>query len=164
MITALRKDVLPLITLASMTVREAIVLQLDAGLPAPYPASTADVGTLAKAVATWGPKYVMIKREDLDEFEGKTTLHYVLCTGGDAEPIVVATRCENPKRFFGASYSIPRKLIKKIDSLCDLGQSEADDVSAAIAAYLAQRHDVPEAVSAGFKFVEEKLKGGEYFE
>lgn len=37
-------------------------------------------------------------------------------------------------------------------------------IIAAITAYLAKGYRVPEAVSAGFKFVEEMLKGGQYFD
>lgn len=37
-------------------------------------------------------------------------------------------------------------------------------VIAAITAYLAKGYGVPEAVSAGFKFAEEKLKEGRYFD
>jgi hydroxymethylpyrimidine/phosphomethylpyrimidine kinase len=32
-----------------------------------------------------------------------------------------------------------------------------------IAAHLAKGYNVPEAVSAGFKFVEEMINGGQYF-
>ncbi|PTB37374.1 hypothetical protein M441DRAFT_92597 [Trichoderma asperellum CBS 433.97] len=139
-ITALRKDILPFINILSATVPEVKALLDEAGILIDYPKSIQDVISMANTLRSLGPKYVIIKREIFDEGDGTTTLHFVLC--GDAEPLIVASRFENPKRLFGASYSIPP----------------------AITAYLAKGYGVPEAVSAGFKFAEEMLKGGQYFD
>lgn len=111
-VAALRRDVLPSITLLSATVPEVIGLLEDAGIPAGYPRGIPDVQALAKTLAQkLGPQYVMIKREFIDEEDGATTLHYVLISGAaDAGPPVMETfRFENPKRMFGASYFVPRK-------------------------------------------------------
>ncbi|KAL6895109.1 Ribokinase-like protein [Trichoderma evansii] len=139
-IMALRRDILPFITILSATVPEVKALLEEAGISTDYPKSIQDVLAMANTLRGLGPKYVMIKREIFEESDGTTTLHFVLC--GDTEPLTVTSRCENPKRLFGASYSIPP----------------------AIAAYLAKGYSVPGAVSAGFKFVEEMLTGGQYFD
>ncbi|KAH8901560.1 Ribokinase-like protein [Thozetella sp. PMI_491] len=139
LVTALTKDVLPSITILFATVPEVKKLLDEAGIPADYPKNMDDVVSLANTLRKLGPKYVIIKREILEEGDGTTTLHFILC--GGAEPQVVASRFENPKRLFGISYSIPPL----------------------VAAYLAKGTGVPEAVSAGFKFAEEMLKGGQYY-
>lgn len=111
-IAALRKDLLPSITLLSATVPEVMQLLEDAGIPADYPRGIPDVQAMAKTLArNLGPQYVIIKREFLDEDDGATTLHYVLVgSSADAEPpVMVTSRSENPKRVIGASYSIPCK-------------------------------------------------------
>ncbi len=107
LVTALTKDVLPLITVLFATVPEVKTLLDEAGIPADYPKNMDDVVAMANTLRTLGPKYVIIKREILEEGDGTTTLHFVLC--GGAEPQMVASRIENPRRLFGISYSIPCK-------------------------------------------------------
>jgi hydroxymethylpyrimidine/phosphomethylpyrimidine kinase len=51
----------------SATVPEAKLLLDDVGVPADYPKSMEDVKSLAKFVQALGPRYVLIKREILDE-------------------------------------------------------------------------------------------------
>ncbi|EHK24793.1 uncharacterized protein TRIVIDRAFT_220233 [Trichoderma virens Gv29-8] len=138
-ITALRKEILPSIKILSATVPEVKALLDEAGIAIDYPKSIQDVQSMANTLRSLGPEYVIIKREIFEESDGMTTLHFVLC--GGEEPLTLTSRFENPKRLFGASYSIPP----------------------AIAAHLAKGYCVPEAVSASFKFVEEMLKGGQYF-
>lgn len=106
-IMALRKDILPFIAILSATVPEVKALLDEAGILIDYPKSIQDVVAMANALRSLGPKYVMIKREIFEESDGTTTLHFVLC--GDTEPLIVTSRCENPKKIFGASYSIPRE-------------------------------------------------------
>ncbi|KAL7946387.1 pyridoxamine kinase [Trichoderma barbatum] len=106
-ISALRKDILPSITILSATVPEVKALLNEAGIPIDYPKSIQDVQSMAKTLRSLGPEYVVIKREIFDESDGATTLHFVLC--GSEEPLTVTSRCENPKRLLGASYSIPGK-------------------------------------------------------
>lgn len=107
----LRKHLLPFVTLLSVTVPGAIQLLENAGLPGNYPKGIPDVQALAKNVAqNLGVQYTVIKREFIDEEDGATTLHYVLAAGHNEESaVVVNSRFENPKRTFGASYSIPCK-------------------------------------------------------
>ncbi|KAL7937840.1 pyridoxamine kinase [Trichoderma chlorosporum] len=139
LITVLRKEIFPSLKILSATVPEVKALLDEAGIPVDYPKSIQDVQSMANTLRSLGPEYVIIKREVFEESDGMTTLHFVLC--GNGEPLTVTSRCENPKRLFGASYSIPP----------------------AIAAHLAKGYSVPEAVSASFKFAEEMLKGGQYF-
>jgi hydroxymethylpyrimidine/phosphomethylpyrimidine kinase len=106
-ISALRKDILPFINILSATVPEVKALLNEAGILIDYPKSIQDVLSMANALRSLGPKYVIIKREIFEEGDGTTTLHFVLC--GDTEPLIVTSRCENPKKLFGVSYSIPRK-------------------------------------------------------
>lgn len=109
-ITALRRDILPYVSVLSSTVPEAMHLLENAGIPVVYPRGIPDVHALAKTVATkLGPQHVIIKREFTDEDNGATTLHYVLAGSGTEPPVMVTSRSENPKRVLGASYSIPRK-------------------------------------------------------
>lgn len=111
-IAALRKDILPFVTLLSATVPEVMQLLEDAGIPADYPRGIPDVQALAKTLTqNLGPQYVVIKREFIDEDDGATTLHYVLAGGaaGAGPPVMETFRFENPSRLFGASYYIPRK-------------------------------------------------------
>ena len=65
-----------------------------------------DVKNTAKLVQSLGPKHVLIKREILDEVAKTTSLFYVLC--GPHEPIVAASKFENPATVTGLSYMIPR--------------------------------------------------------
>ncbi|RKU45224.1 hypothetical protein DL546_001321 [Coniochaeta pulveracea] len=139
LLTVLRKEILPSLTILSATVPEVKALLDEAGVAVDYPKSVQDVLTMANALRSLGPEYVIIKREILEDDKRMSLLHYVLC--GGTEPLTATSRVENSKGFFGASYSIPP----------------------AIAAQLAKGHSVPEAVSAGFKFVEEMLKEGQYF-
>lgn len=104
---ALHEKLLPLTTILSATVPEAKLLLDNAGVPAEYPKNMDDVKTLAKAVRTLGPEWVLIKREIFDGKEMKTTLHFVLC--GEGEPLVVGSRFENPGGLTGLSYQIPSK-------------------------------------------------------
>lgn len=166
-VEALRKDVLPYISVLSATVPEAMRLLEDAGVPVNYPRGMPDVQALAKtAVTELGPQFVIIKREFLDEDDGATTLHYVLA-GGGAEPAVMSTsRFENPQRVFGVSYSIPRKWpsYQPVFLLLKKKKGKLMHLPAAISAYLAKGLSVPEAVPAGFDFVGQMLKGGELFQ
>jgi len=107
--------VLPHLTVLSATVPEAKKL-LDAvgDTPVDYPQGMGDVMAMGNKLRGLGPKYIIIKREMLDESSEEdekgramTTLHYVLCGGG--EPKMSASRCENEQRVFGVSYSIPGK-------------------------------------------------------
>jgi hydroxymethylpyrimidine/phosphomethylpyrimidine kinase len=107
--------VLPHLTVLSATVPEAKKL-LDAvgDTPVNYPQGMGDVMAMGNKLRDLGPKYIIIKREMLDEpseedekARAMTTLHYVLCGGG--EPKMSASRCENEQRVFGVSYSIPGK-------------------------------------------------------
>jgi len=107
-IAALRKEILPYVSVLSATVPEAKQLLDNAGIPIDYPKSIADVGLMAKALLDLGPEYAIIKREILDETGDMTTLHFVLC-GSGLEPVTVASRHKNPRKFFGVSYSIPRE-------------------------------------------------------
>lgn len=167
-VAVLRRDVLPSITLLSATVPGIMHLLEDAGIPAGYPRGIPDVQALATTVAqALGPQYVIIKREFIDEEDGATTLHYVLAgRGANAQPPVMETfRVANPRRVFGASYAIPRKLPgSKRQTKIQLEDWRANSISAAIAAYLVKGYSVPEAVFAGFEFIGEKLKAGELFE
>ncbi|KAK0766613.1 hypothetical protein N5P37_000338 [Trichoderma harzianum] len=138
-VTALRKEILPSVKVLSATVPEVKALLDEAGIPVDYPKSIQDVQSMANTLRNLGPEYVIIKREMFEETDGMTTLHFVLC--GGEEPLIVASRFENPKKLFGASYSIPP----------------------VIAAHLAKGYGTQEAVSASFKFVEEMIKGGDYF-
>lgn len=106
-IMALRKDILPFTNILSATVPEVKALLDDAGISIDIPKSIQDVLGMANTLRSLGPKYVIIKREIFEESDGTTTLHFVLC--GDTEPLIMTSRFENPKRLFGASYSIPRK-------------------------------------------------------
>lgn len=106
-ITALRTDILPFISVLSATVPEVKALLDESGILIDYPRSIQDVLSMANSLRSLGPKYVIIKREIFEESDGTTTLHFVLC--GGEEPLIVTSRCENPKRVFEASYSIPRK-------------------------------------------------------
>lgn len=105
-ISALRKYILPSVSLLSTTVQEAKLLLDDAGIAIDYPQSMEDVQLMAEALRRLGPEYAMIKREILNESGTKSVLHFVLC--GGPEPQVSNSVWENPKGFFGASYSIPR--------------------------------------------------------
>ncbi|KAL6827235.1 pyridoxamine kinase [Trichoderma sp. SZMC 28015] len=138
-ITALRQEILPSVKILSATVPEVKALLDEAGIPVDYPKSIQDVQSMANTLRSLGPEYVIIKREMFEEADGMTTLHFVLC--GGEEPLIVASRFENPRRLFGASYSIPP----------------------VIAAHLAKGYETQEAVSASFKFAEEMIKGGDYF-
>ncbi|KAL7913107.1 pyridoxamine kinase [Trichoderma velutinum] len=138
-VTALRKEILPSVKILSATVPEVKALLDEASIPVDYPKSIQDVQSMGNTLRSLGPEYVIIKREMFEEADGMTTLHFVLC--GGEEPLIVTSRFENPKRLFGASYSIPP----------------------VIAAHLAKGYGVSEAVSASFKFVEEMVKGGNYF-
>ncbi|KAM3493369.1 hypothetical protein MY3957_003282 [Beauveria namnaoensis] len=104
-LSALKDGILPSTTVLCATVREAKALLDNAGIPIDYPQSMQDVQTMGQAVQRLGPDYVVMKREILGENDGMTTLHYVLCGGG--EPQVVTCRFKNPKGYFGVSYSIP---------------------------------------------------------
>lgn len=108
LITALRRDVLPSVTILSATVPEAKALLDNAGVPIDYPKSMQDVVTMANALCKLGPEYAIIKREVLEEESRMTVLHYILCGSSSMEPVVSTSRFENPKGMFGASYSIPR--------------------------------------------------------
>lgn len=167
-VAVLRKDVLPSITLLSATVPEIIHLLEDAGIPAGYPRGIPDVQALATTVAQeLGPQYVIIKREFIDEDDGATTLHYVLASrdANTKPPVMETFRVANPKRVFGSSYSIPRKLpTSKRQTKTRIENCRANSIPAAIAAYLAKGHGVQEAVFAGFEFIGEMLKAGELFE
>ncbi|KAM6480968.1 pyridoxamine kinase [Trichoderma sp. SZMC 28011] len=138
-VTALREEILPLVKILSATVPEVKALLDEAGIPVDYPKSIQDVQSMANTLRSLGPEYVIIKREIFEETDGMTTLHFVLC--GGEEPLIVASRFENPKKLFGASYSIPP----------------------VIAAHLVKGYGIQEAVSESFKFVEEMIKGGDYF-
>ncbi|KAL6802211.1 pyridoxamine kinase [Trichoderma sp. SZMC 28012] len=138
-VTALRQEILPSVKILSATVPEVKALLDEAGIPVDYPKSIQDVQSMANTLRSLGPEYVIIKREMFEEADGMTTLHFVLC--GGEEPLIVASRFENFKKLFGASYSIPP----------------------VIAAHLAKGYGTQEAVSASFKFVEEMIKGGDYF-
>lgn len=107
LITALLKDILPSINILSATVPEVKALLDEAGIPTNHPNSIRDVSLMGNKLRTLGPEYVIIKREIFDGEDQTTTLHFVLC--GSTEPILVTSRCENPKGVFGTSYSIPRK-------------------------------------------------------
>lgn len=172
-VAALWKDLLPSITLLSATVPEAMRLLEDAGVPVHHPRGIPDVQAMAKTLAKeLGPQYVVIKREFIDEDDGATTLHYVLVGGGasaDAEALVMATsRSENPSGEFGASYFIPCKSSGSKrwahPQICGEKNGGLIQILAVIAAYLAMGHSVPEAVSAGFGFIGEMLKGGQLFQ
>ena len=106
-IAALRKHILPSITVLSATVPEAKALLEDAGIPVAHPNSIRDVQLMASRLRDLGPEYVIIKREIFEEGEGTSTLHFVLC--GSSEPLTDVSRHANPKGLFGASYSVPRK-------------------------------------------------------
>ncbi len=110
MITALRKDILPSITILSATVPEVKALLDEAGITTDYPKNMGDVVEMAKTLRSLGPKYVLIKREIFEEIGKTTTLHFVL--SGDGEPLIVSSLFENPNSVTGASYSIPRKYSK----------------------------------------------------
>ncbi|KAM3525497.1 hypothetical protein MY4038_007287 [Beauveria bassiana] len=138
-LSALKDDILPSTTVLCATVREAKALLDNAGIPIDYPQSMQDVQTMGQAVQKLGPDYVVMKREILGENDGMTTLHYVLCGGG--EPQVVTCRFKNPKGYFGVSYSIP----------------------ALIAAKLAGGSDVAGAVAEAFQFAGKLLEAGSYF-
>ncbi|KAM3517184.1 hypothetical protein NHJ13051_009204 [Beauveria bassiana] len=138
-LSALKDDILPSTTVLCATVREAKALLDNAGIPIDYPQSMQDVQTMGQAVQKLGPDYVVMKREILGENDGMTTLHYVLCGGG--EPQVVTCRFKNPKGYFGVSYSIP----------------------ALIAAKLAGGSDVAGAVAEAFQFAGKSLEAGSYF-
>ncbi|RDW57656.1 hypothetical protein BP5796_12457 [Coleophoma crateriformis] len=138
--TALRKYILPSITILFGTVSEAIALLDEAGIAAGYPRGMGEVATLAKTLRSLGPEYVLIKREIFEESDKTTTLHFILC--GEEEPLIVHSRFENPKSVIGLSYSIP----------------------SIITANLAKGESVPQAVSAAFGAVEEMLKKGFYFD
>jgi hydroxymethylpyrimidine/phosphomethylpyrimidine kinase len=159
LLTALRRDILPSINILSATVPEVKALLDEAEIPVDYPKSVQDVLTMANALRSLGPEYVIIKREILEDGNKMTLLHYVLC--GSTEPVMVNSRSENPKGMFGASYSIPREY----DQAYYVSEKRNLTYTiAVIAAHLAKGHSVPEAVSAGFKFVEEMLKRGQYFD
>ncbi|RDW68187.1 hypothetical protein BP6252_09583 [Coleophoma cylindrospora] len=138
--TALRKYILPSITILFGTVPEAKALLDEAGIAADYPRGIGEVATLAKTLRSLGPEYVLIKREIFEESDKTTTLHFILC--GEEEPLIVHSRFENPKSVTGLSYSIPP----------------------IIAANLAKGESVPQAVSAAFGAVENMLKKGFYFD
>ncbi|KAM0667660.1 hypothetical protein ACQRIU_003525 [Beauveria bassiana] len=138
-LSALKDGILPSTTVLCATVREAKALLDNAGIPIDYPQSMQDVQTMGQAVQRLGPDYVVMKREILGENDGMTTLHYVLCGGG--EPQVVTCGFKNPKRYFGVSYSIP----------------------ALIAAKLAGGSDVAGAVAEAFQFAGKSLEAGSYF-
>ncbi len=158
-ISALRKYILPSVTLISSTVQEAKILLDDAGIAIEYPKSMEDVQAMAEALRRLGPQYAMIKREILNESGTKTMLHFVLC--GGPEPQLSNTLCENPKGLFGVSYSIPCKWLRSFG----FGTSNTNIYAiAAISALLAKGYRVPEAVSGGFAFIGEMLKRGDYFE
>ena len=107
MVTALRKEILPSITILSATVPEVKALLDEAGITADYPKNMGDVVEMAKTLRSLGPRFVLIKREIFEETSKTTTLHFVL--SGDGEPLIANSRFENPNSVTGASYSIPRK-------------------------------------------------------
>lgn len=107
LLTVLRKEILPSLTILSATVPEVKALLDEAGVAVDYPKSVQDVLTMANALRSLGPEYVIIKREILEDDKRMSLLHYVLC--GGTEPLTATSRVENSKGFFGASYSIPRK-------------------------------------------------------
>lgn len=109
-VSAFRKHILPSATLISSTVQEAKILLDDAGIAVEYPKSMEDVQAMAEALRRLGPQYAMIKREILNESGTKSMLHFVLC--GGPEPQLSSTLWENPKAFFGVSYSIPCKWLR----------------------------------------------------
>ncbi|KAE9372821.1 Ribokinase-like protein [Stipitochalara longipes BDJ] len=137
---SVREKLLPLTTVLSATVPEVKLLLDDAGVLVEYPKSIEDIKHLAKAVQALGAEYVLVKREIFDEKARKTTLHYLLC--GPGEPVIAASTFENVKGVVGLSYSIP----------------------AAITANFVDGEDVPAAVSAAFKFAEDEVLSGVFFE
>ncbi|KID83971.1 Phosphomethylpyrimidine kinase type-1 [Metarhizium guizhouense ARSEF 977] len=140
MLVALIEHVLPSITILSATVGQVMALLEGASIEASYPTGIQGIVALGKKLQSLGPRYVIVKREMFDEPEQTTTLHFVLC--GDGEPVVERLRCENPKGVFGVSYSI----------------------LSAIAASLAKGRTRPDAVVAGFRFAQEMLQKGSYFD
>lgn len=168
-VTALRKHLLPSITLLSATVPGAMQLLADAGIPVDHPRGIPDVQAMAETLAQrLGPQYVVIQREFVDEDDGATTLHYVLVGGGDGAevPVKVTSRSANPKRVLGVSYYVSRESFCKEAPVSQnmFKYEELIHSIAAIAAYLAQGRSVPDAVSAGFEFIGEMLKGGDLFQ
>jgi hydroxymethylpyrimidine/phosphomethylpyrimidine kinase len=157
---SVREKLLPLTTVLSATVPEAKLLLDDAGIAVEYPKSLEDIKILAKSVQALGPKYVLIKREIFDERVRKTTLHFVLC--GPGEPVMAASTFENVRGVAGLSYSIPcKQLLQKSGTF---GIFRTDNFLAAIVANLANGQDVPQAVSAAFRFVQDMVIGGIYFQ
>jgi hydroxymethylpyrimidine/phosphomethylpyrimidine kinase len=157
---SVREKLLPLTTVLSATVPEMKLLLDDAGIPVKYPKSIEDVVLLGKSVEALGPQHVLIKREIFDEGAKTTTLHYVLC--GPGEPVIAASTVENVRGVTGLSYLIPCKQLLN-------GRKSArivwtDWFLAAIAANLANGTDVSVAVSAAFKFVQDMVSSGVYFE
>ncbi|KAM3485037.1 hypothetical protein MY8738_001720, partial [Beauveria namnaoensis] len=123
-LSALKDGILPSTTVLCATVREAKALLDNAGIPIDYPQSMQDVQTMGQAVQRLGPDYVVMKREILGENDGMTTLHYVLCGGG--EPQVVTCRFKNPKGYFGVSYSIPALIAGKLAGGSDVAGAVAE--------------------------------------
>lgn len=159
MLAGLQRDLLPNITLVYATVSEVMQLLKSAGIPSNHPRGIPDVQAMAKTLAQrLGPQYVVIQREFVDEDDGAITLHYVLVgCNSDAQPPILATfRFGNPRQLTGASNCIPCKSSR---SLKQKTHYNANARLAVIAAYLSMGRSIPEAVSAGYRFVERMLKG-----
>lgn len=115
LVVALITDLLPHTDILFVTVPEALSILLEGGFPTGHPRGLGDLKFMGHALQRLGATNVIIKTETFDAPDQMTALQYVLC--GEVEDKIDRHYFFNPSRFFGASYSIPRKSSLSNDAL-----------------------------------------------
>lgn len=139
----LRERLLPLTTILTPNVPEALLLLQDAGLDHAQPKSLDDVIRLAKAIQKLGPRYVLLKGGHIPFTED-----YKRPENGAEAKLVVDVLTDGQETFL-----IETGFLKSENT-----HGTGCSLASAIASNLAQGKDVPAAVRAGCRYVEAGIK------
>ncbi|KAH8592569.1 pyridoxamine kinase [Bisporella sp. PMI_857] len=139
-LSAIREDILPHVTLLLGTVPDLKAIFENADIDILYPQNMADVTAFARTAQSLGPKNVLVKREIFDDEAGLTTLHFLLVVEEREEPVSIGKRFQSSGGVKGSA-----------------------GIAATIAANLAEGKGIERAVGAAFTFIGDALKDGKYF-